>query len=113
MNQREKILAIGVGGLFVLGIGQWGFNKYRTAIKQRQARYESLEEQKIQLLEKQAMGALADRQMGEYLVRSVSSDTERARTDYQGWLFDVVEKHDIGGAKVSGCLLYTSPSPRD
>lgn len=102
MNQRERILAILVGGLFVLGLGQWGFTKYKTAIDQRRSRFESLQNQQIQLTEKRNQGALADRQMGEYLVRSVSSDSERARSDYQSWLFDVVEEHDIQDAKVSG-----------
>ncbi|KAA5543655.1 cadherin repeat domain-containing protein [Roseiconus nitratireducens] len=101
MNQRERILAILVGGLFVLGIGQWGFNKYRTAIDTRQNRLQSLEDQRMRLMEKQNQGALADRQMGEYLVRSVSSDTEQARSTYQRWLFDIVEKHNIRAAKVS------------
>jgi hypothetical protein len=102
MNQRERILAILVGGLFVLGFGQWGFTKYKTAIQQRRARFESLQDKQLQYTEKQNQGALADRQMGEYLVRSVSSDTENARSSYQGWLFDVVEKHNIRNANVGG-----------
>lgn len=100
MNQRERILAILVGGLFVLGIGQWGFNKYKTAIEQRRDRHESLQDRQLQLAEMTLQGALADRQMGEYLVRSVSSDIEKARSQYQAWLFEVVKKHDIKEAKV-------------
>lgn len=106
MNQRERILLIAIGGLFVLGFGQWGFTKYKTAVKQRRSRYESLQEQQIQLQEKQYLGAIADRQMGEYMVRSVSSNTEQARTDYQGWLFDVVDEHNISGAKVSSERVF-------
>lgn len=100
MNQRERILSILVGGIFVLGLGQWGFNKYKTAINLRRVKYESLQEQQLQLTELRNQGALADRQMGEYLVRSVSSDIEQARSDYQSWLFDVVEKHNIKEATV-------------
>ncbi|MCA9135399.1 MAG: cadherin repeat domain-containing protein [Planctomycetales bacterium] len=100
MNQRERILSLLVGGLFVIGIGQWGFTKYKTAIKQRRSQFESLQQRQLQLSELQFQGALADRQMGEYLVRSVSSDIERARSDYQSWLFDVVKKHNIKEAKV-------------
>ena len=83
MNQRERMLAILVGGLFVLGLGQWSLTKYQTAIKQRRTQYENLQERQVQLAEQRNQGALADRQMGEYLVRSVSSDVERARSDYQ------------------------------
>ena len=100
MNQRERILAIAVGSLFVLGIGQWGYTKYKTALESRQSKHESLEDRKMQLTEQTLQGALADRQMGEYMIRSVSSDVEQARSDYQGWLFDVVEEHDIKEAKV-------------
>ena len=100
MNQRERLLAILVGGLFVIGIGQWGFTKYKTAIKQRRSQYESLQERQVLLAEKRNQGAWADRQMGEYLVRSVSSDVERARSDYQSWLFGVIENHNIKDAKV-------------
>lgn len=106
MNQRERILVIAVGGLIVLGGGQWGFTKYKTAINQRRTRFESLQDQQMLLMEKQNMGAVADRQMGEYMVRSVSSDTEKARTDYQGWLFDVVDEHEIDGAKVSSERVF-------
>ena len=101
MTQRERVLAILVGGLFVLGLGQWGFSKYKTAIETRRNRYQSLQDQLVRYNEQRNQGALADRQMGEYVVRSVSSDPERARSDYQSWLFDVVKKHDIAGAKIT------------
>ena len=102
MNQRERILAILVGGLAVIGAGQWGFNKYKTKLDQKKTRYESLQSQQVALSEKLTMGALADRQMGEYLVRSLSSDVETARAAYQSWLFEVVNEHHIAGPKVTG-----------
>ena len=68
MNQRERILAIAVGSLFVLGIGQWGYTKYKTALESRKSKHESLEDRKIQLTEQTLQGALADRQMGEYML---------------------------------------------
>ncbi|MEO1617049.1 MAG: hypothetical protein AAFV88_14455 [Planctomycetota bacterium] len=100
MTQRERILAIAVGAMMVLGLGQWAFNKYKTAIDMRKTRYESLQRQKMELMTKQEQGALADRQMGEYLVRSLSSNAEQAKSDYQAWLLEVVKKHDLEGAKV-------------
>ncbi len=101
MTPRERILAILVGGLVVLGLGQWGFSKYKTAIETRRNRYQSLQDQLVQFNEQRNQGALADRQMGEYLVRSVSSDPERARSDYQSWLFDVVKQNQIENAKLT------------
>ncbi|MCD0458914.1 hypothetical protein [Roseiconus lacunae] len=95
MNQRERVLAILVGGLVVLGIGQWGFSKYKSALQQRKTRFESLQDRQLQLSEKRLLGAIADKQMGEYLVRSLPSDTEKARNAYQSWLLDVAKKHDV------------------
>ncbi|MEM6473196.1 MAG: cadherin repeat domain-containing protein, partial [Planctomycetota bacterium] len=101
MTQRERILAILVGSLAVIGVGQWGFTKYKTALETRKSRYESLQQQTLDLKNKQERGALADRQMGEYLVRSLGSDIEQARSDYQAWLLEIVtKKHNLEGAKV-------------
>lgn len=101
MNPRERILAIAVGALFVIGGGQWALNKYKDALKFKKNQYESLQGRQLQLAEKRNLGALADRQMGDYLVRSVSSNTETARSDYQAWLFEVIEKNEIRSAKVT------------
>ncbi|MCC9601673.1 cadherin repeat domain-containing protein [Stieleria sp. JC731] len=101
MNQRERILAILVGGLVVLGIGQWGFSKYKSSLQQRKTRYDSLQNRQLQLVEKRTLGALADRQMGEYLVRSLPSDVEKARNAYQSWLLDIAKENDIQSPSVN------------
>lgn len=100
MTQRERFLAIAVGGM-LLAIGlQWGFSKYRAAVKQRTLLITNLEQQKQRLQEEMLLGAYADRQMGEYLVRSLPSDAERAKSDYQNWLLDLVRSHGIVNASV-------------
>ena len=100
MTQRERFLAIAVGGL-MLAIGlQWAFTKHRTAVKQRTNLITNLEQQKQRLQEELLQGAYADRQMGEYLVRSLPSDAERAKSDYQKWLLDLVQANGISNAVV-------------
>lgn len=101
MNSRERVLAILVGALFIIGGGQWAFNKYKDALKFKKNQFESLQSRQMQLSEKRNLGAFADRQMGDYLVRSVSSNTETARSDYQAWLFEVIEQNKIRSAKVT------------
>lgn len=100
MTQRERFLAIAVGGL-MLAIGlQWAFTKHRTAVKQRTNLITNLEQQKQRLQEELLQGAYADRQMGEYVIRSLPSDAERAKSDYQKWLLDLVQTHGIANAVV-------------
>ncbi len=100
MTQRERFLALGVGGLILIIGLQWMFTKYRTAVQQRTNQLANLENQKQRLEEELLQGAYADRQMGEYLVRSLPSTVERARSDYTGWLLDLVRSHGVTGADV-------------
>lgn len=100
MTQRERILAIIVGGLLVLGVFYWGFNKYRGAVQARQNQINSLQDSQARLVEQQMQGALADRQMGEYMVRSLPGNQERARSEYSRWLLDTVQDNRLRGANV-------------
>ena len=52
------------------------------------------------MLTKQLEGALATRQMGEYLVRSLPSNEERARSDYEEWLFKLCGDNRLRGQSV-------------
>ena len=100
MTQREKILSILIGALVVLGGGQWIFNKYKAKLKEKQSAYDSLVDRRQSLEFERTQGVLAARQMGEYLVRSVSSDTEAAETDYQSWVTEVLRENDLSGISV-------------
>ncbi|MEL6106636.1 MAG: hypothetical protein AAFU85_11385 [Planctomycetota bacterium] len=103
MTQREKILAILVGTVVLAGVGQWTYNGYKKTIKNKQNQFETLDGKRMRLSEQQLQGAWADRQYGEYLVRSVSSDTETAQTNYKAWLFDVLKKNGLlSGGSVIG-----------
>ncbi|NND98930.1 MAG: cadherin repeat domain-containing protein [Pirellulaceae bacterium] len=118
MTQRERNLAMVVGGLLVLLVFYWGFNKYRDAIDQRTKQITSLERQQLQLLEKQFDGARAEGQMSEYFVRSLPGNVERARSEYSKWLLNMVQANRLRGANVDPSTsipvadLYTKHSFR-
>lgn len=104
MTQREKYLSIGVGIVLGLGALQLMVNRYRSTVTQREARITLLTDQNLDLERKQIDGALADRQMGEYVVRSLPGDPERARSVYQKWLLNLVDKHEVAGAAINATM---------
>ncbi|TWT66380.1 hypothetical protein [Allorhodopirellula solitaria] len=100
MTQRERYLSIGIGGLFVLFALNWGFNQYRSAVSYRQGRLNSLASAADDLQVQWLAGTQAERQLGEYKARSLSSDPEVAKSSYQAWLLSMVGKLNIGDAVV-------------
>ncbi len=100
MTQRERTLAIIVGGMLALLIVWWGFDKYRTAVNLRTKQIASLEQEQMVLNEQTLQGYMADRQMTEYMLRSLPSDTERAQSDYQQWLLSMVRSNNLSDSKV-------------
>ncbi|MFK8111451.1 MAG: cadherin repeat domain-containing protein [Rubripirellula sp.] len=100
MNQRERLLSIVVGGLLIAVVFSWGFGKYRTALKKRNNQIASLLNEKQLLTEKQLQGEYANRQMGEYRVRSLPGNPELAQSKYQNWLLEMVQKNKVSEAVV-------------
>lgn len=100
MTQRERYLSIGIGGLFVVLALNWGFNQYRSAISYRQTRLRALSGETETLQAQWLAGAQAERQLGEYKVRSLSSDPEVARSSYQAWLLSTVGRLGVDDAVV-------------
>lgn len=100
MTQRERFLAILVGGLLVVGGIWWGFGKYRTAIKSRNNEIDRLTMQSQQLTEQQLQGEYANRQMGEYMARSLPGNVEIAQSKYQQWLIGIVQDNNLSLPKV-------------
>ena len=95
MNQRERILSLLVGGMLVGAVVWWGLGKYRSAIKRRTNEIASLEDRKAQLIEQRLQGEYANRQMGEYMVRSLPGDAQTAQSRYQKWLLSVMQENDL------------------
>lgn len=100
MTQRERMLAILVGGLLAAVVVWWGIGKYRSALKLRNNQIASLENEKQRIEEQQIQGEHANRQMGEYIVRSLPGNPERAQSNYQQWLLGLVQANKLSDANV-------------
>lgn len=100
MTQRERILAILVGGILAVVVLWWGFGKYRSALDTRTGQLERLETERFGLEEQVMQGHLAERQRAEYLIRSLPGELERARSDYQQWLLTSGRENNLDGLDV-------------
>jgi hypothetical protein len=100
MTQRERYLSILVGGLLVGVVIWWGFGKYRTALRLRNNQITMLQNDQQRLVEQQLQGEYANRQMGEYMVRSLPGNPERAQSRYQQWLLGMVQANKLSKALV-------------
>jgi len=107
MNEREKNLVKLVGAILVLYLIWTGYGRYRSAVSQREAQVSQLSNKQAELSEQVTQGALADRQLGEYMARSLPSNPEFARSQYQQWLLELV--HDKGMDNVM--VDFTSSRP--
>lgn len=109
MSQREKLLAVLVGlTLLVLG-GQFGFNKYRTAIQQRETQLKQIEDRIFTSETRQLEGAMADAKMSDFVARSLPGDKERATAVYNRFLGDLLS--DIRLSNVSAKPGTTIENP--
>ncbi len=100
MTQRERFLAIIVGGMFALFAVWWGFGKYRTAVNSRTTQIANLQNEQTRLQEQTLQGAIAEKQMSEYVLRSLPGDTETAQSVYQQWLLSMVQNNDLADSIV-------------
>jgi hypothetical protein len=100
MTQRERFLSIIVGGSLVCLVIWWGFGKYRSAVNSRMNQITSLQNEKERLTEQKFKGEYANRQMGEYMARSLPGNKERAQSNYQQWLLNMVQAHDLSDRDV-------------
>ncbi len=100
MTQRERTLAILVLGLLLVVGLYWGFSRYQKALQFRDNRIAALTEEQLKLQEQLLQGAYADRQLGEYVSRSLPSSPERAQSDYMNWLLGWVNEYDLADPDV-------------
>ncbi len=100
MNQREKLLAIGVGGLLAIIGLQWGLNKYNRAIALRDTQIDSLIMEVDTAMQRQNRGIEAGQRMAHLLDRSLPSDADKAPSVYTSWLLDLVTETNLSNADV-------------
>jgi hypothetical protein len=92
MNQRERLLAMIVGGFGVLLVLWFGWSYVDGQFRTRRAKIANLERD-IQQFENQArQGQRATKKLAEYEARSLPPNPEVARSLYQDWLLGEVSK---------------------
>lgn len=91
MNQREKILAAGVGAVAVLFGGQWLYNSmYAAPLEERRAETNRLREDISKRELELARFHKASQELKRWRTQSLPTDTEVARSQYQAWLVQLV-----------------------
>jgi hypothetical protein len=92
MNQREKLLAAGVGVVGVLFVGQWVWSSIQSGFDAKKAQIETLTKKKgDQDLEIQK-GLVATQRINKVTPRSASKSRELARAEYDRWLIELATK---------------------
>jgi hypothetical protein len=101
MNPRERILAISVGVLLVLGVLWYGWSWKESSLAARRARLSRLqgEVQKNEIT--LARARKATEEMNKFEQQSLPGDVERAQSLYQKWLLELVQRHGIQEGNVS------------
>jgi hypothetical protein len=100
MTLRERILGLGVGTVIFLAGCQYLWTLYRGVIRTRQSQVEMLDRQILGSRDRLVQGAYADRMMGEYLIRSLPSDIETARSNYSRWLSELITLINLNDASI-------------
>jgi hypothetical protein len=101
MTQRERLLAIAVGGLLLAFVLSWGWGKYRSALNSRTLALSAQQNEQEQIKQQLINGEYANRFMGEYLVRSLPANPEKAKSTYKKWLLETVISNQVAKATVS------------
>lgn len=90
MNQREKVLAIAVGSLGVLLVGQYGLSSVRKGLQIKQAQVDKLTKE---VDDKQLIideGMFSKGKLGELKPSSLPKDDQLAKKQYIEWLDSTV-----------------------
>ncbi len=101
MNKREKILAVAVCGLLVLVGGVFGWRKIDDAFAGRTEEIERLSKQTTGPRSTVQRGKAADRRLADYKRRSLPRDPDLARSLYQKWLLESIDRVGLKRVDVS------------
>jgi hypothetical protein len=92
MSQREKMLALVVGGLMLLVVGYFGYTTYSGWLVTLRTEIGTLETQVSDKDAQVTRGLFAAKRLKELQARSLPADAEVARSLYTAWLLDLAEK---------------------
>jgi len=101
MQQRERMLAKITGAVALIAGVQFAYTFVQGAFDERQTQLDAL---KLELENKQTTvtrGKRAQKRLKEWEHRSLPADLDQARSLYQNWLANTVEKIRLGKAEVT------------
>ena len=93
MKSREKMLAIAVGAVVVLFGLKWGYDLVADMFQSREAAITDRTSREEKDEGTVRAGDLAEKRMKVWQARSLPTNTEKGRADYQHWLTSVADKH--------------------
>lgn len=92
MSQREKLLAIGVGLVVVVIVGNYLLGSVRKGFETKQDLIATLQKEKDDKALQVVAGNLSKAKLNRVLPQSLPSNEEKARATYMEWLIDVAEE---------------------
>lgn len=95
MNNRERILAIAVGGLVVVMTTYWAFGRFKSALDDRRQTLESVQTTRDQMNEQRLGGEYAANTLGEFVARALPGNIEDSSRKYAGWLLELAQKNEF------------------
>lgn len=102
MNSRERILAVAISSMLVLGALYYLFDSLEQGFHTRRQAIAKLEQQKLDLERRVRSGKQARTRWVEYRDRSLPADRELARSLYQKWLLKEVESVGMSNVTING-----------
>jgi len=93
MKSREKMLAIAVGAVLLLFGLKWGYDIVADMFQSREAAIADRTSRKEKDEATIRAGDLADKRMKGWQARSLPTNSEVGRTDYQSWLVSLASKY--------------------
>lgn len=92
MNQREKLLAAGVGVVGVLFVGQMVWSSIQSGFDLKKAQIETLTKKKADQDLEILKGVVATQRITKLTPQSASKSRELARAEYDRWLIELATK---------------------
>jgi hypothetical protein len=92
LSKREKILALIVGGVLLLFVGNYFLQSIQAGFETKHNQIQSLQNQKNEQSLQVTAGAIAKGKMNRLVSQSLPSNEEKARAQYLEWLIDLAEE---------------------
>jgi hypothetical protein len=92
LSKREKILALLVGGVVLLMVGNYFFQSITAGFEAKQNQIIALQKQKDDQLLQITAGSIAKAKLNRLVTQSLPSNEEKARARYLEWLIDLADE---------------------